>query len=62
MPSQTEYTENDGHYADDPDFRPAVRTFPVPEGTEIKGAVLIWREGRSSTEVTRMKGLRWRNS
>lgn len=45
MPSQTEYTENDGRYADDPDFRPAVRTFPVPEGTEIKGAVLICAGG-----------------
>ena len=45
MPSQTEYTENDGRYADDPDFRPAVRIFPVPEGTEIKGAVLICAGG-----------------
>ena len=45
MPSQTEYTENDGRYADDPDFRPAVRTFPAPEGTEIKGAVLICAGG-----------------
>lgn len=41
MPSVTEYTENNGRYADDPDFRPYVVTFPVPEGTPVKGAVLI---------------------
>lgn len=45
MPSETEYTVNNGSYADDPDFRPTVRTFPVPEGTEIKGAVLICAGG-----------------
>ena len=45
MPSETEYTENNGGYADDPDFRPTVRTFPVPEGTEVKGAVLICAGG-----------------
>ena len=41
MPTTTEYTENTGNYADDPDFRPYVVTFPVPEGTPVKGAVLI---------------------
>lgn len=45
MPSETEYTENNGGYADDPGFRPTVRTFPVPEGTEVKGAVLICTGG-----------------
>lgn len=45
MPTVTEYTENNGRYADDPDFRPAVRTFPVPEGTNVKGAVLICAGG-----------------
>jgi len=45
MPAETEYTENNGGYADDPDFRPTVRTFPVPEGTEIKGAVMICAGG-----------------
>lgn len=45
MPSETEYTENNGGYADDPGFRPTVRTFPVPEGTEVKGAVLICAGG-----------------
>ena len=45
MPSETEYTENNGGYADDPGFRPTVRTFPGPEGTEVKGAVLICTGG-----------------
>lgn len=41
VPAVTEYTVNDGNYSDDPDFRPYITSFPVPEGTEIKGAVLI---------------------
>lgn len=41
IPAKTEYTENNGNYADNPDFRPYVVYHPVPEGTEIKGAVLI---------------------
>ena len=40
-PEVTEYTENNGSYFDDPDFRPYITSYPVPEGTEIKGAVLI---------------------
>lgn len=40
-PAVTEYTVNDGGYSDDPDFRPYLTSFPVPEGVEIKGAVLI---------------------
>lgn len=40
-PARTEYTENNGGYSDDPDFRPYLTSYPVPEGTEIKGAVLI---------------------
>lgn len=40
-PAQTEYTVNNGGYSDDPDFRPYLTSYPVPEGTEIKGAVLI---------------------
>lgn len=45
VPATTEYTQNNGNYADDPDFRPYIVTFPVPEGTEIKGAVLICAGG-----------------
>ena len=40
-PAVTEYTVNNGSYSDDPDFRPYLTTFPVPEGTAVKGAVLI---------------------
>lgn len=45
MPATTEYTQNNGNYFDGPDFRPYMVTFPVPEGTEIKGAVLICAGG-----------------
>ncbi|MDE6168545.1 MAG: flavodoxin, partial [Acetatifactor sp.] len=45
MPAVTVYTENNGYYADNPDFRPYMVTFPVPEGTEVKGAVLICAGG-----------------
>lgn len=41
MPAVKQYTENNGNYADDPDFRPYMVTFPVPKDTEVKGAVLI---------------------
>lgn len=41
MPAVTQYTENNGNYADNPDFRPYMVTFPVPKDTEVKGAVLI---------------------
>ena len=41
IPATTNYTVNNGQYFDDPDFRPCVTSFPVPEGTAIKGAVLI---------------------
>ena len=40
-PAVTVYTENNAGYFDDPDFRPYVTSFPVPEGVAIKGAVLI---------------------
>lgn len=44
-PATTVYTENNGNYSDDPDFRPYLVSFPVPEGTEVKGAVLICTGG-----------------
>lgn len=37
----TVYTENNGGYFDDPDFRPYLTDSPVPAGTAVKGAVLI---------------------
>lgn len=45
VPAITEYTVNNGNYFDDPEFRPYVVSFPVPEGTEVKGAVLICAGG-----------------
>lgn len=44
-PSATEYTVNNGNYADDPDFRPYLVSFPVPGRTAVKGAVLICAGG-----------------
>lgn len=41
MPSETNYTVNNGNYQDDPDFRPNMVWYPVPDGVEIKGAVMV---------------------
>lgn len=41
VPATTRYEKNNGNYADDPDFRPSLTSVPVPEGTPVKGAVLI---------------------
>lgn len=40
-PAVTQYTVNNGNYSDDPNFRPYLTFYPVPEGTAVKGAVLI---------------------
>ena len=45
MPTITEYTVNNGNYQDDPDFRPNIVWYPVPEGTAVKGAVMVCPEG-----------------
>ena len=55
-PATTEYTQNNGNYADDPDFRPYIVTFPVPEETEIKGAVLICAGGAFQYRSDQMEG------
>ena len=44
-PAVTEYTVNSGGYFDEPDFRPTITSFPVPEGTSVKGAVLVCAGG-----------------
>ncbi len=41
VPAVTEYTVNNRNYSDDPDFRPYITSFPVPNGVTVKGAVLI---------------------
>lgn len=55
-PATTEYTQNNGNYSDDPDFRPYLVSFPVPEGTEIKGAVLICAGGAFQFRSDEMEG------
>ena len=57
MPSQTEYTENNRGYFDDPDFRPYITSFPVPAGTEIKGAVLICPGGAFQYRSDQTEGI-----
>lgn len=56
VPAATEYTQNNGDYADDPDFRPYVVTFPVPKGMEVKGAVLICAGGAFQFRSDRNEG------
>ena len=41
IPKETDYTENTGDYFDDPDFKPYMTIYSVPQGTQIKGAVLV---------------------
>lgn len=56
VPATTEYNENNGSYFDDPDFRPYLTTFPVPDGTEIKGAVLICAGGAFQFRSDQVEG------
>ena len=71
-PAVTQYTENNGNYSDDPDFRPYLTFYPVPEGVAVKGAVLIgmlaasvihWISsapaGPSSTAAMGRRACRW---
>lgn len=55
-PAETKYTENNGQYADDPDFRPYIVFHPVPEGTTVKGAVLINAGGAFMFRSDRVEG------
>lgn len=41
VPAVTNYTENTGNYFDDPDFLPYMTVYNVPEGTKVKGAMLV---------------------
>ncbi len=41
VPTTTVYTENNSGYFDPPGFRPNMVYFPVRQGVEVKGAVLI---------------------
>lgn len=57
MPAVTKYTQNNGGYADDPVFRPNLITFPVPEGTKIKGAILISAGGAFQYRSNQNEGI-----
>lgn len=41
MPTETDYTVNDGDYFDDPGFQPYLTVYDVPDGTDVKGAMLV---------------------
>lgn len=41
IPTITNYTENNGDFFDNPDFEPYMTIYNVPEGTKVKGAMLI---------------------
>ena len=41
MPMVTNYTENNANYFDEPDFEPYMTIYNVPEGTKVKGAMLV---------------------
>lgn len=45
VPAQTEFTEDMTGYFDTYDFRPYVTAIPVPEGTPVKGAVVLLAGG-----------------
>ena len=56
-PAVTEYTVNSGGYSDDPDFRPYITFFPVPDGTNIKGAALICPGGAFQYRSDQQEGI-----
>ena len=60
MPTVTNYTVNNGNYQDDPDFRPNIVWYPVPDGVQVKGAVMVcpggafmFRSGNEGAPVAR---------
>ena len=69
MPTITDYTVNNGNYQDDPDFRPNMIWYPVPDGTEVKGAVMVcpggafmFRSGNEGAPVAeRLAELGWQS-
>lgn len=56
MAKVTNYTGSQGSYQDPPSFRPHMNYFPVAEGTEIKGAVLVCAGGAFMFRSDRMEG------
>lgn len=56
IPTTTNYTRNNGNYFDDPDFMPYMTEYPVLDGTEVKGAVLINPGGAFQFRAERPEG------
>lgn len=56
IPTKTNYTENNGNYFDDPDFMPYMTEYPMPDGVEAKGAVLINPGGAFQYRAERPEG------
>lgn len=56
IPTTTNYTQNNGNYFDDPDFMPYMTEYPVPDGIEVKGAVLINPGGAFQFRAERPEG------
>ena len=69
MPTETDYTVNSGNYQDDPDFRPNMVWYPVPDGVKVKGAVMVcpggafmFRSGNEGAPVAeRLAELGWQS-
>ena len=69
MPAVTSYTVNNGSYQDDPDFRPYIIWYPVPDSVEVKGAVMVcpggafmFRSGNEGAPVAeRLAALGWQS-
>lgn len=56
MAKVTNYTGNQGSYQDPPSFRPYMNYFPVAEGMEVKGAILVCAGGAFQFRSDRMEG------
>lgn len=56
IPTATNYTQNNGNFFDDPGFMPYMTEYQVPEGVEVKGAVLINPGGAFQYRAERPEG------
>lgn len=56
IPTETNYTQNNGNYFDDPYFMPYMTEYPMPDGVEAKGAVLINPGGAFQYRAERPEG------
>ena len=56
IPTETNYTKNNGNYFDEPDFIPYMTEYQVPEGIQVKGAVLINPGGAFQYRAERPEG------